>query len=203
MKTRKHTNPRILLLLSTIFGLALAATTTCSSAQDNTENQAAQYDNIVMYLGKVEVRGQENIIKTLQAIKVGLQQPYSTDPKLANVVVCRLQDAAGSHLKQWLTCGTNRNLAANRGYLQTAMLVTAQDTDAGQDGGDPGSITCATSGCYTEEFSVFNEALESLPGQYLHTLVNEAGLRSLLQKIPYPAAQQTPSSAPTTTTHHP
>ncbi|MHB8405936.1 MAG: hypothetical protein ACYDCJ_10980 [Gammaproteobacteria bacterium] len=203
MNTMKHINKRVLLFLATILGLVCMATATYGSAQEHARNQVARNNHAVMYLGNVEVQGQANIIKILQAIKVGLQQPYSTDPKLANVLVCRLQDAAGSHLKQWLTCGTNRNLAANRDYLQTAMLVTAQDTDAGQDGGGPGSITCATSGCYLEEFSAFNKTPDSLPVQYLHTLVNGAGLRSLLHKIPNPPAQQTPGSAPIPTIRHP
>jgi len=199
MKTASHVNTRTSLFLTAMLGIALVMLAPHSSAQGNAPDPSAQGGGVIMYLGKVEVRGQKKIIKTLQAIKVGLRQPYSTDPRLANVVVCRLQDEAGSHLKQWLTCGTNRNLTANREYLQTAMISTAQYSDANQ-GGDGGGATCTTSGCYINEFAVFNTALDNLPGHYLHTLVNGPGLRSLLQKIPYPAAQQKPAS--TTTAKH-
>lgn len=202
MKTASHVNMRTSLFLTAMLGIALVMLAPRSSAQGNAPDPSAQGGDVVMYLGKVEVRGQKGIIETLQAIKVGLHQPYSTDPRLANVVVCRLQDEAGSHLKQWLTCGTNRNLTANREYLQTAMISTAQYSDANQ-GDDGGGATCMTRGCYTNEFTVFNTALNNLPGHYLHTLVNEAALRSLLQKIPYPAPQQTPTSAPSAATHQP
>lgn len=202
MKHNKFLNIRILYFLTMLSGLLLASIAT-GFAQNNTQSQVAHNDNMVMYLGKIEVRGKENIIKTLQAIKIGLRQPYSTDPKLADVMVCRLQDESGSHLKQWLICGTNRNLAVNRETLHTQMISTASSTDQPTDPGDPGSLTCISGSCYEAEFSVLNEALDDQPGHYLRTLVNGPAFSSLLHKIPYPSAQQTATTAPTAGTQHP
>lgn len=202
MNTTKHSNARLLPTLAIMLSLACAAMAT-GSAQHNTQGQAVQNDDMVMYLGKVEVRGEKNIIKTLQAIKVGLRQPYSTDPKLANVVVCRLEDEAGSHLKQRLICGTNRILAANRNALQTQMIAAASDTDQPNDPGDPGSLTCMSSSCYETEFLILNETLNDQPGHYLNTLVNGPAFSSLLRKIPYPASEQTATTVPAAGTHQP
>jgi hypothetical protein len=202
MNSTKLSNARLLPAVAIMLSLACAAMA-AGSAQDNAQAQHVQNDHMVMYLGKVEVRGEKNIIKTLQAIKVGLRQPYSTDPKLANVVVCRLQDEPGSHLKQWLICGSNRILAANRNALHTAMTAAFTSTDAGEEPGDPGSLTCMSEECYTQVFSTLSETLNSQPGQYLDTLVNGPSLHNLLQKIPDPVAQQTAAFAPTAVAHHP
>ncbi len=188
------------LMLKMLFILALTMTALPGHTQDNAQTQAAQDSNAVMYLGKVEVRGQQKIIKTLQAIKVALREPYSTDPKLANVMVCRLQDEAGSHIKQWLICGTNRNLSANRENLQTAMTsVAAQNTGSNQDN----SMGACMGNCTTATTQVLQETVNGQPGQYLHTLVNGSEFRSLLRRIPSPAAQQAPTSAPPAVTHRP
>lgn len=187
------------LLLTILFGLALTMTALPGHTQDNAQTQADQNSNVVMYLGKVEVRGQQKIFKTLQAIKIALQEPYSTDPKLANVMVCRLQDEVGSHIKQLLICGTNRNLSANRENLKTAMIVTAQNTGSNQDG----SMGMCIGNCTSEATQVLQETVNSQPGQYLEASVNGSELRSLLRRIPSPAAQQAPTSAPPAVTHRP
>jgi len=143
-----------------------------------------------MYLGTIQVHGEKNIVKTLQAIKIGLQLPYSNDPKLANVVVCRIEDQAGSHIKKWLICGTNRTLAQQRAALHTAMVTTVPA--ASQSGS-----TCTSTACYEQVIAVLNETLNSLPGNYLHTSVNGPALHALLEKIPYPQGY---TPAPTSTT---
>ncbi len=79
---------------------------------------ATEDKNMVMYLGNVQVRGQEKITKTLQAIKVALDMPYSNDPKLADMMVCRLEEKAGSHVQQILICGTNHILSKQRAAMQ-------------------------------------------------------------------------------------
>src|SRR5512135_2074537 len=73
----------------------------------------------VLHLGEVDVHGEQQITRTLQAIKVALTMPYSNDPSLANVLVCRLEDSAESHVKKVLFCGTNRTLALQRGAIQS------------------------------------------------------------------------------------
>lgn len=148
-------------------------------------------NNTYIQLGKVKVTGQKQIVATLQAIKVGLEMPYSTNPKLANVVVCRLVDEAGSHIKQWLICGTNRVLGENREALHTAMDVSVTA------GSSTGSANCTSGACYERVFAVLNETLNSLPAGYLHTLVNGSALHALLKKIPYPSPAPSATSAPT------
>lgn len=169
----------------------------------NGQQPTARDKYVHIYLGKVEVIGEKKVIETLQAIKVGLRQPYSTDPKLANVVVCRLVDEAGSHINQWLICGTNRILSQNRDTLHTVMTAATSDTDQPSDPGDPGyPLTCLSDACYSAVFSVLDEALSSQPGHYLHTRVSGPGLRTLLQEVPYPAPPQATNAAPTATTRH-
>ncbi len=193
MNSSRDSKTLPLLLLAVVLCLPelLAAN---SSPQKNTSNQAKQNDNATMYLGKVEVHGKTNIVKTLQAIKVGLEQPYSNDPKLANVVVCRLQDQAGSHIRQWLICGTNRTLSQQRAALHIAMdaAVTAGSSVEG--------ATCMTSDCYAQVFVVMNETLNSLPGHYLQTGVNGSALHGLLEKIPYPDVYTKSTVLPPATT---
>jgi hypothetical protein len=188
------------LLLTILFGLALTMTARPGRTQENSQAQADQNSNVVMYLGKVEVRGQQKIFKTLQAIKVALREPFSSDPKLANVMVCRLQDEAGSHVKQVLICGTNRNLSANREHLQTSMMfVAAQNTGSNSDN----NMGACMGNCTSGVTDVLQETVNSQPGQYLNASVNGPELRSLLNRIPVPDAQSASTSAPSAVTHRP
>lgn len=155
--------------------------------------QAAQNDNSYIYLGTVKVTGQKQIVATLQAIKVGLKMPYSSDPKLANVVVCRLVDEADSHIKQWLICGTNRVLGTQRDALHLAMDVAVTA------GASTGSANCVSAARYTRVFAALDQVLSSQRGNYLHTLVNGAALHRLLEQIPNTQAFA-PSATPTSAT---
>lgn len=174
METIRRSYRLPLLFFVVLFTLPIAAL-----ANDG----AAPHGNMVMHLGKVTVRGEQNIVQTLQAIKVGLQQPYSSNPKLANVVVCRLVDQLGSHIHKWLICGTNRVLGERRTAVSVAMDLAVSA------GGSTGSSNCVSEACYTQVFSVLNATLSSQPGNYLHTSVNAAGFRTLLEKIPYPTSE--------------
>ena len=145
-------------------------------------------DGAVMHLGQVEVHGQKAITKTLQAIKVALTMPYSNDPKLANVMVCRMEDEAGSHIKQELVCGTNRTLALRRGVLQSNLTVALSQNSPGTD--------CASSACYTAVFEQLSETIRSLPGNYLDQTVNGPALRKALNDTPMPTPDAAPAVAP-------
>jgi len=139
-----------------------------------------------IHLGKVTVKGVQNIVATLQAIKVALQQPESSDPKLAKVVVCRLHDEIGSHEQQILTCATNRSLAARRDTFQTAMRAALSNATG------PGSADSA--------ISELNEVLANQPGNMLQAPVYGPAFRALLEKIPLPA---THTAAPPAAASHP
>lgn len=144
----------------------------------------------VLYLGQIEVKGTPMVIKVLQIIKQGLQEPYSTDPKMSNVVVCRLSNETGSHITQTLLCATNRDWSGVRAAEQTAIVSTFHQ-DPGGSHQDPGGTGCVTSTCYSEVFNAVNEALNSLPNGFLHSSVNGIQLRSLLKQIPMPAPAAT------------
>lgn len=197
MKIRNCIKALACIILIITLGLPLAFAANSDPAPSDTTPQSAQDDNAVIYLGNIQVRGEKNIVKTLQAIKIGLQMPYSTDPKLANVVVCRIEDQAGSHVRQWLICGTNRMLAKQREALHTAMVASVP---AGSQLGS----NCVSEGCYENVFSVLNETMNSLPGNTLHTSVNGPALHKLLEMVPYPQGYiPAPSSttAPAAPTH--
>lgn len=189
MKRTRLFKPLTALPLAALLVLPLVASAV-AAPQNSATDQMSAHDNTYIQLGKVKVIGQKQIIATLQAIKVGLDMPYSSDPKLANVVVCRLVDEAGSHIKQWLICGTNRILGQQRDAIHLAMdaAVTA--------GSSTGSANCTSGACYTRVFAVLNATLNSQPAGYLHTLVNGSALHALLEKIPYPTPAPPATSAP-------
>lgn len=179
-----------LLSYGMILGLACAAPATAQLRMDGPAD-----DGTVMHIGQVEVHGQQNITRTLQAIKVALTMPYSNDPKLANVMVCRLEDAPGSHIKEQLVCGTNRTLALRRNSLQANFTAaTAENTVNG-----PHGTGCYNDSCYTSVFEQLNETIATLPGHYLDQTVNGPALRKALKDTPMPAPDApaaTPSAAP-------
>ncbi|HVC28711.1 MAG TPA: hypothetical protein VNF48_04105 [Gammaproteobacteria bacterium] len=189
MINSNYSKTLICITLIATLGLPLTVIANSDPAPGDAAPQSAQDDNAVIYLGNIQVRGEKNIVKTLQAIKVGLQMPYSSDPKLADVVVCRIEDQAGSHIKKWLTCETNRNAANRREALNTSM-----DTSIAQNYGGMG---CESLSCYSQVFEALTETLNSQPGHTLHTSVNGPALHQLLEKIPYPQGY---TPAPTSTT---
>lgn len=65
----------------------------------------------VMRLGRTEIHGQANILRTLEAVKVSLQEPISGAPILADTVGCRFHDVATDQTHQMLDCSTNRTLS--------------------------------------------------------------------------------------------
>lgn len=147
----------------------------------------------VLNLGKITVHGQKNIVRVLQAIKVSLDQPYSTDSKLQNVVVCRLEEVAGSHLEKLLICATNRTLSGRLNAIQAAI--------AGK--GDPGNnMFCASTSCYEATFGDINTAIESSRGKTLEVMVDGPVFHEVLDKIPYPKWYhlKTAKHAPVTST---
>ncbi len=167
------------------YGLVISAlwlpagyTETPASGAAASPAQTAGNSHLVMHLGKVTVRGEKQIIATLQAIKVALNQPNSGDPRLANVVVCRIRDKMGSHLKL-LTCATNRDLNTRRSITQTAM------TEAMAGELDP--LSCGTGSCYQQVFEPLNGILAGQPFHVLRVPVNAGALRALLAKVPLPA----------------
>jgi hypothetical protein len=133
-------------------------------------------EHMVIYLGSIAIDGQRQIFQALQDIKVALEQPLSSDPRLADVMVCRLADELGSRSRQVLICGTNRSLARNRELMHT---VIASSSPAG---GDCGPVDCGT-----PLVGVLDASVNSMPHLYLMQQVNGPSLQALLASIPYPA----------------
>ncbi|MDE2273604.1 MAG: hypothetical protein KGL00_05350 [Gammaproteobacteria bacterium] len=178
---RRFKYPNTILLAFTL--LLPPLVTLAGETAQNPASPSEQDGAPVMHLGKVEVKGEKQIIQTLQLIKVALRTPESSDPKLANVVICRLHDEIGSHERQILTCGTNASLAARRDATQTAMRWAL--SNPGPPGGTPDSAAFE-----------LNQMLANQPGNILHAPVNGPAFRSLLEKIPLPVSpRQAPHAA--------
>lgn len=184
------------LLITTAFAFCwifvIVATHVPSASAADVDSQTLAQS---IYLGRVEVHGQKNIIEALQAIKIGLQLPYSSDPKMANVVVCRLVPEAGSHITDYLICGTNRNLAKRRDALHRVMSTAiAQYSDP---------LGCFSNACYGQVFDAINQVLSGQPSYILNQRVSGAALRGMLDKIPYPTWWTTSATtAPAASTRH-
>ena len=143
---------------------------------------------VAIQLGKVKVSGERKVLRALQIIKVALKTPESSDPKLANVVVCRLHDAVGSHATQTLRCGTNRDLAKRRDTYQ--RITTSWIANCGFNCGIQAYI------------DAWNEVLSAQPGNVLTLEVNGPAFRNLLEKVP-PLMSQPQATAPPAATTHP
>lgn len=162
-------------------------------------NQQGQ-DQATIYLGDIAVGGQREIYEAMQDIKLALDQPLSTDPKLKDVVVCRITDDIGTHAKQLLICATNEELNKNKEILQTIMSTALGNADAPTGGGDnaKGSPSgCMSANCYEQSLSILNLSLSNTRRHYMKQQVNGASLHALLAKIPYPKQVQ---AVPTSTT---
>ena len=159
----------------------------------NQDNQPA-----TIYLGDIAVGGEREIYEALQDIKLALDQPLSTDPKLAKVVVCRINDDIGSHAKQLLICGTNEVLNKNKEILQQVMSSSLSNHDSPDHGDNPqgSSTACDIVYCYEDTLSILNQSLENTRRHYMKQQVNGASLHALLAKIPYPRqVQPVPAAA--------
>ncbi|HEX5340585.1 MAG TPA: hypothetical protein VFX47_06860 [Gammaproteobacteria bacterium] len=74
-------------------------------------------------LSKVQVTGVKQLIRTLQTVKVALNQPFSTSQDKANVVVCRIIHGHGelsveARMGAILECGTNSWFTARHDKCQ-------------------------------------------------------------------------------------
>ncbi|HKT32922.1 MAG TPA: hypothetical protein VJS89_10625 [Gammaproteobacteria bacterium] len=187
MQTHRRFKFLNVLLFATMLSLPLTTMAGGDAAQ-NGSSQAQGSAEPAMQLGKVTVTGERQIIKALQLIKVALRRPESSDPKLANVVVCRITNQMGSHAQQVLTCGTNRDLSARRDTFQRAALSAI--------------ATCGDK-CNIDPYPYYNgwnEVLANQPGGIVSMPVNGPAFRALLDKIPLPASAAT--TAPSAATRH-
>lgn len=145
----------------------------------------------VLQLGEVKVTGQKQILHALQAIKVALKRPESTDPSQRNVIVCRIEKDMGTHNQDILSCATNQTLSGRRQDIQDGMMGGCE------------SIMSGTS-CYADRAfsarSPLGEALGRSRDHVMRMPVNGAALKGLLAKLPDPAPEDVTAPAPVKST---
>ena len=177
-----------LLLLTPTAWAANGAAPAASAAPPPVVNWAAD-NNVAIQLGKVKVTGARKVIRALQIIKVALNTPESSDPKLANVVVCRLHYEVGSHATQVLQCATNRDLAKRRDVFQRTTTSWIAN--------------CGFSCGIQTYIDAWNEVLSAQPENVLTMEVNGPAFRNLLEKVPPLMTKPQTPTPPTSATTHP
>jgi hypothetical protein len=116
-----------------------------------------------LQLGTVEVQGNQQVLATLQAIKLALKAPYSNDPAHANDPVCRIEKQLGE-TREYLDCATNRDLIKRRDATQLAVEIGTLGVPGGSD--------------------LLRSFLARQPDHRVHMPVNGAALQDLLTRIP-------------------
>lgn len=162
-----------------LFGLA---STLAVAAWGHLTDPAASGQPTI-YLGKIPVTGQANIVKTLQAIKIALKAPFSNAPADADKVVCRINKVLGE-ASEYLDCASNRDFIRRREATQIAILAASSQAD--QCGG-PCSLAIQ-----------IHNLVSMQPQHRLHVPVNGGNFQKLLDGIPLPATATETHSAATT-----
>jgi hypothetical protein len=133
------------------------------------DSSTATGDVPVLYLGKLPITGQQQIVDTLLAIKAALKEPLSDDPAYASKVVCRINRGTGTAL-EYLDCATNRTYSKEHDYLQASMLPARNGlpTNNYDDAAQPN----------------FDGLIAKQPLQRLHVPIKGAALRAVLDSLP-------------------
>ena len=179
------------LSVSTLASAVLVAAFCTPAWSRMADPAAANGGEPTIYLGKVAVTGQENIVRTLQAIKLALKTPFSSDAAHADVVVCRINKVLGE-VREYLDCATNRYYTARRDSERLQILSTIPPS-----GGPPALMVAV------------EHLIDQQPENRLHVPVSGGNLQKLLDSIPLPAPTSTfapastPAAAPSATTHAP
>ena len=135
----------------------------------------ADPDQQTWQLGAIEVKGEKNILQTLQGIKAALKRPFSVDPADANVVVCRLDKKLGEE-GEYLTCATNRDYTQQRDATHLALFVSS-----GQGKGSQCSAKCSA-------IISLENLVAAAPASRLYMRVDGHAFRKLMDGIPMPEA---------------
>ncbi|MGE5624876.1 MAG: hypothetical protein ACM3ZT_04935 [Bacillota bacterium] len=159
------TDTQIGLLGGALLALVLAA----PAWADDSAMADGKDDVAKLYLGQLEITGQQHIIDTLLAIKVALKEPLSDAPDKANTVVCRI-DKAMDEAKEYLDCATNTDYSGQRASTAVHMLTHKLGTVEAYDG---------------EATQMdFDSLVQRQPNHRLHVPVNGGALLALLDNLP-------------------
>jgi hypothetical protein len=140
-----------------------------------------------LQLGEIKVTGQKQIMQALQAIKVALKLPESSDPSQRNVIICRIEKDVGTHSQDLLTCATNQTRAGHRSSIQNGMLAGCETMTS--------DTSCSPAQAFSDA-SPLGNAIRTSSDHTMKMVVNGAALKSLLAKIPDPAKEQPAATAP-------
>lgn len=147
-----------------------------------------------MHLGTVDVNGQQDIVRTLQALKIALKRPFSTRAADADLIVCRINKAMGE-AKEYLECATNREYSQQRAATQLQRMVTDPQAQTDARAGDSGAVNRAMVEAGRE--IALENIIAQQPGRRLNVPVNASQLQELLAQIPLPV---TATAAPAAST---
>lgn len=154
-------------LKAVLVGTAMALSLSCLPAM--ADDTAPQGDVPILYLGKLPITGQQQIVDTLLAIRAALKEPISGAADKADKVVCRINKGTGD-MREYLDCATNRDLNARHEFSQEQLLVR-------RNGLPQGSYDEANQ-------QDFDGLIAAQPNHRLHVPINGAALQAILDSLP-------------------
>ncbi|HEY1772531.1 MAG TPA: hypothetical protein VGH91_04995 [Gammaproteobacteria bacterium] len=154
------------------FAFAMVLVLSAPAAWAYMADPAAGSDAETMYLGKIEVKGQKNIVRTLQAIKIALSRPISVDPADAQAIVCRIEKPLGE-VSEYLECATNEDYTKQRDAIHRSMESTF------------GSPLQCTGRCSEDNW--LQHLVAKQADSRIHMRVDGPAFRKLIRGIPVPA----------------
>ena len=180
-------------------GCVLAAAVSAAQQSQANDGTAAVQDSEVaqtMMLGDVQVTGQKEIVRTLQAIKTALKQPLSTDKAHEDDMVCRISSETGARARQYLVCATNRQLTHARYMVQSEVQ---EDEARVQTGESPLATLTVHQSVVLHQFRMpvnaqaFEHLLQSIPDAEPEEVPAPAG--GSVKAVPAVSTQAVPASS--------